>query len=201
MEVNMGDSNKEKLLQAGIELLSEKTFSEITMDLVAESSNMSKPMIYYYFKNKEGYYRSLARYLLRMAREMMKDMFSPEFSLRDSLTRYVKFRIRFAETKPGIARAFMSMVHDPNIGLMIEDLRSEFNLMRTEVFDPVFDRAVETGEIDPGTDRMLVMTMLNSSLIAFTMKILNRFPTIEFPDPEGIIDIIFNGISENRGDR
>ena len=93
------------------------------------------------------------------------------------------------------------MVHDPNIGLMIEDLRSEFNLMRTEVFDPVFDRAVETGEIDPGTDRMLVMTMLNSSLIAFTMKILNRFPTIEFPDPEGIIDIIFNGISENRGDR
>ncbi len=190
----MSDSNREKLLQAGIELLSEKTFSEITMDLVAESSNMSKPMIYYYFKNKEGYYRSLAKYLLKMAREMMKDMFSTDFSLRDSLTRYVKFRIEFAETKPGLARAFMSMVHDPNIGLMIEDLRSEFNLMRTEVFDPVFDRAVETGEIDPGTDRMLVMTMLNSSLIAFTMKILNRFPSIEFPDPEGMINIIFDGV-------
>jgi AcrR family transcriptional regulator len=190
----MGDNNKEKLLQAGIELLSEKTFSEITMDLVAESSNMSKPMIYYYFKSKEGYYRSLAKYLLKMAREMMKDMFSPDFSLRDSLTRYVKFRIEFAEIKPGLARAFMSMVHDPNIGLMIEDLKSEFNLMRIEVFDPVFERAVETGEIDPGTDRVLVMTMLNSSIIAFTMKILNRFPSIEFPDPAGMVDIIFDGI-------
>ncbi|MCD4847152.1 MAG: TetR/AcrR family transcriptional regulator [Candidatus Aegiribacteria sp.] len=197
----MGDSNKDKLLQAGIELLSEKTFSEITMDLVAEASNMSKPMIYYYFKNKEGYYRSLAKYLLRMARKMMKDMFSPDISLRESLTRYVKFRIDFAETNPGLAKAYMSMIHDPNIGLMIEDLKSEFDLMRTELFDPVFDRAVETGAINPDTDRMLVMTMINSSLIAFTLKILNRFPSIEFPDPKGMIDIIFDGISRNREDR
>lgn len=190
----MSDTNREKLLQAGINLLSEKTFSEITMDLVAESSNMSKPMIYYYFKNKEGYYRSLAMYLLQMGREMIKDMFNPDFNLRESLTRYVKFRIEFAETKPGLARAFMSMLHDPNIGLMIEDLQSEFNLMRTEVFDPIFDRAVETGEIDPGTDRMLVMMMINSALIAFTMKILTRLQSIEFPHPAGIVDIIFDGI-------
>ena len=197
----MGDSNRDKLLQAGIELLSEKTFSEITMDLVADASNMSKPMIYYYFKNKEGYYRSLAKYLLRMARKMMKDMFSPDISLRESLTRYVKFRIDLAETNPGLAKAYMSMIHDPNIGLMIEDLKSEFDLMRTELFDPVFDRAVETGAINPDTDRMLVMTMINSSLIAFTLKILNRFPSIEFPDPKGMIDIIFDGISRNREDR
>ena len=190
----MSDSNREKLLQAGIDLLSEKTFSEITMDLVAESSNMSKPMIYYYFKNKEGYYRSLTKYMLQMAREMLKDLFRPDFSLRESLTRYVKFRIEFAETKPELAKAYMSMIHDPNIGLMIEDLKSEFNLMRTELFDPVFDRAVETGEIDPDTDRMLVMMMLNSSLIAFTLMILKRFPSIEFPHPAGIVDIIFNGI-------
>ncbi len=190
----MSDTNREKLLQAGIELLSEKTFSEITMDLVAESSNMSKPMIYYYFKNKEGYYRSLAGYLLRLSREMLKEMFSPGFSLRDALTRYVKFRIEFAETKPGLAKAYMSMIHDPNIGLMIEDLKSEFNLIRTELFDPVFDRAIETGEIDPGIDRMLVMTMINSTLIAFTLKILNRFPSIEFPDPAGIVDMVFDGI-------
>ncbi len=199
----MSDSNREKLLQAGIELLSEKTFSEITMDLVAESSNMSKPMIYYYFKNKEGYYRSLARYLLRLSREMLKEMFSPDFSLRESLIRYVKFRIEFAETEPGLAKAYMSMIHDPNIGLMIEDLKSEFNLIRTELFDPVFDRAVETGEIDQGTDRMLVMIMINSTMIAFTLKILNRFPSIEFPDPAGIVDMIFDGIggSEVEGER
>lgn len=190
----MSDSNKEKLLQAGIELLSEKTFSEITMDLVAESSNMSKPMIYYYFKNKEGYYRSLAKYLMRMAREILKEMFSSDFSLRDSLTRYVKFRIEFAEKNPGLSKAYISMIHDPCIGLMIEDLKSEFDLMRTELFDPIFDRAVETGEIDPGTDRMLVMMMINSSLISFTMKILNRFPSIEFPNPAGLVDIIFDGI-------
>ena len=190
----MSDSNRKKLLQAGIDLLSVKTFSEITMDLVAESSNMSKPMIYYYFKNKEGYYRSLAKYLLRMAREMLKERFNSDLSLRDSLTRYVKFRIEFIETNPGLTKAYISMIHDPCIGLMIEDLKSEFDLMRTELFDPVFDKAVETGEIDPGTDRMLVMMMINSSLIAFTMKALNRFPTIEFPDPAGLVDIVFDGI-------
>ncbi len=197
----MSDSNRDKLLQAGVELLSEKTFSQISMDQVAESSGVSKPMIYYYFKNKEGYYKALAGHLLSIARSLNRDVFNIDFSLRENMKNYVRFRVEFVKTNPGISKAFMSIIMDPNIGLLIEEMQEEFNTMRMEFIDPMFDRAIESGEILPDTNRMMVMMQLNSVLIGFSMKIINEIPCHDEINPEEVVDIIFNGISARGEDK
>lgn len=191
----MGNSNREKLILAGVELLSEKTFSEISMDQVAESSGVSKPMIYYYFKSKEGYYKALAGYLLSIARSLNREIFDTDLSLRENITNYVMFRIEYTKKNPGISKAFMSIITDPNIGLLIEEMQDEFNVMRMEFIDPMFDKAVENGEVLAGTNRMMVMMLLNSVLIGFSMKIINEIPIHDVINPEEIVDIIFDGIS------
>lgn len=190
----MGESNKDKLIQAGIELLSEKTFSEISMDQVAESSGVSKPMIYYYFQNKEGYYKALAKYLLRMAKAITSRFFTADLPLREILTNYVRFRIEFVKENPGISKAFISMFTDPNIGTLIEDLQMEFDAMRLEMIDPLFERALENGEISPDTNRMLVLMIVNSALLACSIKILNNIPCTEEFNPEEIVNVLFDGI-------
>ncbi|MCD4774870.1 MAG: TetR/AcrR family transcriptional regulator [Candidatus Aegiribacteria sp.] len=196
----MSDSNSEKLLQAGIELLSKKTFSEISMDQVAELSGLSKPMIYYYFKNKEGYYKALAGHLLKMARSMNQKVLKSDLSLKENMTNYVRFRIEFVKKNPGISRAFMSMITDPNIGLLIEEMQDEFNVMRTEFIDPMFDTAKRNGEILPDTNGLMVIMTLNSFLVAITMKILNKIPIHDEINIEEIVDILYNGISARRED-
>jgi len=197
----LGDNNRDKLLQAGVGLLSEKTFSQISMDQVAESSGVSKPMIYYYFNNKEGYYKALAGYLLSIARSLNRDIFDIDISLRENMTNYVRFRVEYVKTNPGISKAFMSIITDPNIGLLIDEMQDEFNVMRMEFIDPMFDRAIENGEILANTNRMMVMMLLNSVLIGFSMKILNRIPCHDEINPEEIVDIIFNGISARGEDK
>ena len=196
----MSDNNREKLLKAGVELLSEKTFSQISMDQVAESSRVSKPMIYYYFNNKEGYYKALAGHLLSIARSLNRDIFNIDISLRQNMMNYVRFRVKYVSVNPGISKAFMSIITDPNIGLLIEEMQDEFNIMRMEFIDPMFDRAVENGEILADTNRMMVMMLLNSVLIGFSMKILNNIPCHDEMNPERFVDIIFNGISAHRED-
>ncbi|MFO8183616.1 MAG: TetR/AcrR family transcriptional regulator [Candidatus Aegiribacteria sp.] len=191
----MEGDNRSRLLEAGVELLSEKTFSEISMDQVAERSGVSKPMIYYYFDNKEGYYRAVAEHLLKMARSMMMEIYDPRRSLRDNLVNYVSFRLRFVEENPGITNAFMSVITDPNIGLLINELQQEFDIMRMEFIDPMFDRAVEKGEIKPGVNRMIVMMMLNSLLVSLTVKMTHNLCGKEELDPEEVVDIVFYGIS------
>lgn len=192
----MEPDNRSRLLEAGVQLLSEKTFSEISMDQVAERSGVSKPMIYYYFDNKEGYYRAVAEHLLKMARSMMVKIYDPLRSLRDNLINYVRFRLRFVEENPGITNAFMSIITDPNIGLLINEMQQEFDIMRMEFIDPMFDRAVENGEIKPGINRMIVMMMLNSLLVSLTVKMTHDLCGREEVDPEEVVDIIFDGISE-----
>ena len=196
----MGDTIRDKLLQAGIELLSRKTFSKISMDQVAESSGVSKPMIYYYFKNKEGYYKALATFLLKIARSMTRKVINTELSLRENLTNYVRFRIEFVRNNPGISKAFMSMISDPNIGLLIEEMQDEFNVMRLELIDPIFDKAKKKGEIRPETNGVMVIMMLNSVLVALSMKILNGFGINDKLNTDEIVDILFDGISDKRED-
>lgn len=187
--------NRSRLLEAGVELLSEKTFSEISMDQVAERSGVSKPMIYYYFDNKEGYYRAVAEQLLKMARSLMVEIYDPRRSLRENLINYVSFRLRFVEENPGMTTAFLSIITDPNIGLLINELQQEFDIMRMEFIDPMFDRAFENGEIKPGINRMIVMMMLNSLLVSLTVKMTHDLCGKEEVDPEEVVDIIFDGIS------
>ncbi len=196
----MGDTIRDKLLQAGIELLSRKTFSKISMDQVAESSGVSKPMIYYYFKNKEGYYKALATFLLKIAKSMTRKVINTELSLRENLTNYVRFRIEFVRNNPGISKAFMSMISDPNIGLLIEEMQDEFNVMRLELIDPIFDKAKKKGEIRPETNGVMVIMMLNSVLVALSMKILNGFGINDKLNTDEIVDILFDGISDKRED-
>jgi len=196
----LGDTIRDKLLQAGIELLSRKTFSKISMDQVAESSGVSKPMIYYYFKNKEGYYKALATFLLKIAKSMTRKVINTELSLRENLTNYVRFRIEFVRNNPGISKAFMSMISDPNIGLLIEEMQDEFNVMRLELIDPIFDKAKKKGEIRPETNGVMVIMMLNSVLVALSMKILNGFGINDKLNTDEIVDILFDGISDKRED-
>jgi len=188
-------NKRELLLQAGLELLSEKTFSEISMDMVAEKSKLSKPMIYYYFDNKEGYYRALADHLLDMATAMMMEMFLPTLTLRENLKRYITMRLDFVQKQPGLVKAFMHVLYDPNISLMTDNMQDRFERMRTEFVDPLFDRAVETGEIAPTYDRYLVLMLIHSTLIGYTMKMLAGFPEEHLPEATEMVDIIFKGIS------
>jgi AcrR family transcriptional regulator len=197
---HLNGDNREKLLAAGVELLSEKTFSEISMDQVADRSGVSKPMIYYYFSNKEGYYRALAEFLLKMARSMMEELYDPELSMRENLIKYVRYRIRLVEENPGVTNAFLSIITDPNIGLLISEIHEEFDVMRMEFIDPMFDRALESGEVRSGVNRMIVMMMLNSLLVSYTVKKINGLCDDEM-DPEEVVDIIFDGISTVGEDR
>lgn len=182
-------------MDAGIQLLSEKTFSEISMDLVAERSGFSKPMIYYYFQNKEGYYKALTAHLLEIAKNLMAKVYDPEKSLRENLLRYANFRIDFVRDNPGIANAFISVITDPNIGLLIDEMQEQFDIMRLEFIDPMFDRAIEKGEIPDSVNRTMVMMMLNSVLVSITVKMINKIQCHEEINPEEVVNIIFDGIS------
>jgi AcrR family transcriptional regulator len=190
----MAESNKEKLLEAGTGLLAEKTFSEITMDEVAQRSGLTKPMIYYYFDNKEGFYKGLARHLLDIIRRYLEDIFRPNRSLRECLYDLMEQRMQFVRENPGPSKAIMSMMHDPNIGRLIKELQDEFG-RHVDIMRPVFERAVETGEIRADVPYSMVMVMINSTSVAYSVRVLKGIEEPSLPDPKTVVDVLFEGIT------
>ncbi len=52
-------TSKEKIIDAAIEVFFEKGFDAASMREIAEKAGLTKPMIYYHFKNKEALYLGL----------------------------------------------------------------------------------------------------------------------------------------------
>ena len=52
-------NSKEKIIEAAIEVFFEKGFDAASMRAIAEKAGLTKPMIYYHFKNKEALYIAL----------------------------------------------------------------------------------------------------------------------------------------------
>ncbi len=193
-----GDDKREALLEAGIDLLAERPFSRITMNDIAQRSGVTKPMIYYYFGSKEGFYRGLARFVISSVREEVMRALRTDCTLRETFEHYSRMRLEYARMNPRRTKAIHRLFSDENIGEYIADLVEELEKF-LDIWKPLFEEAAERGEIRPDTGCWLVLEMLNSTLTHFMMHELlgSSIPGKYEPDPEALVDLIFRGIESD----
>ena len=74
-----------RLLEAGVKLFSEKGYANTSVREIVELAGVSKPILYYYFKSKEGMFRSILDYALRQQVSMLAEALDKPGSVLDSL--------------------------------------------------------------------------------------------------------------------
>jgi len=193
------DDKRSELLEAGIDLVSERPFSRITMDDIAKRSGVTKPMVYYYFGSKEGFYRELARYVIIVVRKFMSEELITDCSLRESLESFVRIRLDFARNNPRFTKAIHTLFTDENVGEYIADIVEEFQKFM-EIWDPLFEKAIDNREIRSDTNRLLVLDMINATVthIILHMAVGQKLPSEHLPSPEELIDLLYRGIQSDR---
>jgi len=69
--MNMKDalSNKQRIIDAAVKLISEKGYHGASTDLIAKEAGVSQGLIFHYFKNKEGLFFSLLKEKSKMFKE------------------------------------------------------------------------------------------------------------------------------------
>ena len=185
---------REKILNAGVELLARNSFATVSMTDVAEACGITKPTIYYYFNSKKGLYLELARDILEQIRSKLVSIIDSDLSLREALIRIAQIRFESLKNQPDLVRAHFSFLLDPDIRNLIEPLQDEIMALQQAIV-PKFTEAIQNGEIDPDTDPLLVSIMFHSTLNACLIRVLHGCCGYEdLPSPENIVDIIFQGI-------
>lgn len=151
----------EKLLEAGLLLLMENPPDKISMDDVAAKAGVTKPMVYYYFGSKLGFYNQLVEYVESSLQELLTNCIEPGIPFRELLRRIVLGRIEQLINRPEISNAVRIMVTSKTIG------SAESRASILVVFNrlqPLFDNAVSLGEIRADAELHLVMGLVNSLL-------------------------------------
>ena len=109
------NATAETLLEVALELFSTKGYAEVTIQEIAQRSNTTYSLTYYYFKNKEELFHAAVSYSIDQAIEnykrlterhstpveLINDWFESNVTYSDSLKRAVKIMFEFSEKRDG----------------------------------------------------------------------------------------------------
>jgi len=189
--------NRQSLLDAGLAILAEKPPEDISMDEVAARAGVTKPMVYYYFGSKIGFYQSLVDHVEDSLNVLVENCLEEGLPFREVLRRIIVGRVDQVINRPDFSNAVRMMATSKFI------CGAEARARILKLFnrlEPVFQKAIEQGDIHRTADLQLVMGMLNALLDgAFRIKGKEFFTKT---DPEAVADrlvgMIFDGIGTGK---
>ena len=188
---------REQLLDAGLTLLMNRPADQISMDDVAAKAGVTKPMVYYYFGSKLGFYEQLVEHTADSLQKMLQDCLEPDVSFRELLQRIIRARIDQLVTRPELSNAVRIMVTGKTIGGAESRSRivAIFNNLQ-----PIFNQAVKLGEIRKDAELHLIMALVNSLLDGAVRvhgkQFFDSVTPVDFTDM--LTRLVFDGIGTGK---
>lgn len=87
--------NKERILNAAVDLFADKGFHGTAMEQIAQASGLLKANVYYYFPTKESIYTALIERLIE-GWDLAFEHIVPERELRDAIAAYIRARLEYS---------------------------------------------------------------------------------------------------------
>ncbi|MEQ8482411.1 MAG: TetR family transcriptional regulator C-terminal domain-containing protein [Hoeflea sp.] len=101
--------NEERILDAALEVFSERGFRGATIDQIADQAGMSKPNLLYYFRRKKDMYEALIARLLDTWLEPLREL-DGEGDPLSELQSYIRRKLEMSRDFPRESRLFANEI-------------------------------------------------------------------------------------------
>lgn len=142
------DTRREQLLDLGVALLATRPLDELSIDLLAEEAEVSRGLLYYYFRNKQEFHRAVVR---RVTEEMLV-LTTPD-PAQDALTRLSTGLAAYVDYVEAHYEPFMSLVRGAASG--DRHLREIYQEARETLTARIVDSIGELGLSDSPATRLM----------------------------------------------
>ncbi len=117
------DERKQQLIKLGLELFSQRSYDEISIDEIAKKAGISKGLLYHYFPGKRPFYVAA----IRAATEQLQEAIEPNESLPPPMRVFAGLDayLQFVEARAG---AYMALLRsgigvDPEVAQIVDQTR------------------------------------------------------------------------------
>jgi TetR/AcrR family transcriptional regulator len=101
--------NRKAILQAALEVFSQRGFGGSTVDRIAERAGLSKPNLLYYYPSKEAIYVAVLEDTLEFWLEPLATL-DPGGDPIEEIGRYVSAKLEMSRTRPEASRLFANEI-------------------------------------------------------------------------------------------
>jgi AcrR family transcriptional regulator len=182
------EESEEAILEAAIQLLSEKPLRDISIEEIARKAGVGKATIYKWWPSKA--YVALDAFLRKTNRMVP----TPDTgSVRRDILEQLRSLMVFYMSPAGhmLGQFIAESQTDKEFASLF---RERFIKPMREAVEIIFDRGVERGEIDQNLNRELVLDLIHSLAI---YRLIARHTSLEDKLADEMVSILFGGL-ENR---
>ncbi|WP_277057316.1 TetR/AcrR family transcriptional regulator [Trichlorobacter lovleyi] len=157
---------RQRLLDAALQLFSSKGYAATSVRELVEAAGVTKPVLYYYFKNKEGLYLALMGDGLAEFHQVAEQARLAPGSVRERICGYCTALLDIFVGRLPVARLIYAIYYGPPQGAPHIDFEASFSTMLTHM-EQLVGEGISTGEfreVDPVDTAWAIVALLNTAM-------------------------------------
>ncbi|MCK6615772.1 MAG: TetR/AcrR family transcriptional regulator [Ignavibacteriaceae bacterium] len=160
---------RQKILQAAVDLISEKGYHDVSVREICARAGVTKPVLYYYFKDKEDVLAELIQEGNRRFHHLIDKHILPDSPFIKQLEGLFEVYIRYTEENFSHIAIAINVELSP-LPERIKTLSREKTIEVTERILPVFQQGVKEGVFSPSDDLKMLAVSFTSPLSVFILQ-------------------------------
>jgi len=192
MEIPKDDA-KNRLLTAALNLFVSKGYAATSVSMIVQEAKVTKPMLYYYFKNKAGIYTEIMNEAFVEFEEIMSRYPMSGISAKDTILMMFRELLEVQEKKVEYVRLIHAMVYGPPQGAPHIDFE-EFHIRMADKISAMLRDGIANGELeDMGVDDFTTI-ILSVLFFCFDTRVIECSMRMSADDMQRLIDKIFDKV-------
>jgi TetR/AcrR family transcriptional regulator len=193
-EQKRGDEHsvKKSVLTAGITLFAEKGYASTAVREIVALAGVTKPVLYYYFQNKEGLFRAI----LDSAAERQEELMAEALGMTGAVLERLSFLYRRIYQELAENRDLFRMIHNlifgPPQGVPPYEVERYHGRM-LEAVKTIYKEGVEQGEVKEADPEEVAMMVVGLTDYCFHLDYLHP-ENIDPGRAERLLGLAFRGL-------
>ena len=191
---NLEVNARERLLETATELFAEKGYAGASVREIVEKAGVSKPVLYYYFKSKEGLFYAILEWAAGVQQKILNEIFETRGTVLD---RFIYLYRRIYEGIHQYKSLYImihGLIYGPPEGVPEYDFAS-FQRHMLDAVKRIYAEGVSAGEIrDVDAEEVAFLVL---GLLDFSLNMDMVLPELaDAQRPERLLRLAFQGLSK-----
>lgn len=187
---------RERLLAAALHLFNERGYAATTVREIVERAGVTKPVLYYYFQNKEGIYLELMTKPFQRFSGAVSCCGEGEGTAVERLFRFCDMVFGLFVENLQIARLMYSIYYGPPQGAPFFDFDAHHTDLQSAIRGLVIE-AMEEGAVRRENPDDVMWTVLAALNVAMEEQLCRVEPRLDRNGLQRILKLVFRGIGED----
>lgn len=186
--------SRKRLIEAALELFTRRGYAATSIREICQAAEVSKPVLYYYFKSKEGLYLEIMGNISILFDQRVAELSASQGSARERLLHFLTGMFDSARGNLGAVRLAYSIYFGPPQGAPFIDFNRFFDLTISLV-EKLIAEGVSNGEFNHCDQKALSWSLVGSYQTILEEQICREAPRMDRTGLLQVLGLILESVS------